>query len=159
MKTDTLTSAYMDIRGKLHRMATRLLSDDEEAKDAVQDAFEKLWTNDEIQSGDEARNKLVRVLHNACIDRLRGRHTVSLEAVGAVGERSYEAPYEDMAQYERLILRGLTDLQLRIYGMITHDCMEYGEVAGVLGMKVEAVRMNMSRARRRISENLKAIER
>lgn len=159
MKKDVLTSAFLDIRGKLHRIAVRLLHDDEDAKDAIQDTFEKLWSRDEIKSNDEARNKLVHVLHNTCIDRLRTQHTVSLESADSAIDSGYEMPVEDMTRYESLILGGLTELQRRIYMMVTHDCLEYDEIAGRLGMKVEAVRMNMSRARKRISENIKAIER
>ncbi len=157
MKKDVLTSAFIDIRSKMHRMAMRLLHDDEDAKDAVQDTFEKLWSKDVIKSDDEARNKLVHVLRNTCIDRLRAQRTVPLE-VADTGS-SYEMPVEDMARYERLILSGLSDLQLRIYTMVTHECLEYDRIAELLHMSVEAVRMNMSRARRRISENIKNIDR
>lgn len=159
MKKDALTPAFLDIRGKLHRMAVRLLKDDEDARDAVQDTFEKLWTKSEIKSDDEARNKLVHVLRNTCIDRLRTQHTVSIDSDNSLNEQGYETPYEDMVRYEQYLLKGLTDLQKRIYGMITHDCMEYEEIANALGISVEAVRMNMSRTRKRISENIKAIER
>ena len=159
MKKDVLTSSFLDIRSKLHRIAMRLLQNDEDARDAVQDTFEKLWTKSEIKSDDEARNKLVHVLRNTCIDRLRTQHTISIDSDNSLNERGYETPYEDIERYEQYILKGLTELQKRIYGMITHDCMEYEEIANVLGISVEAVRMNMSRARKRISENIKAIER
>lgn len=159
MKKDALTTAFLDIRGKLHRMAVRLLKDDEDARDAVQDTFEKLWSKDEIESNEEARNKLVHVLRNTWIDRLRTNHSVPLESAEADFEGRYEMPTEDMERYERLIVKGLTDVQIKIYNLITHDCLEYEEVAKKLNMSVEAVRMNMSRARKRIRENVKMIDR
>ncbi|MCM1071594.1 MAG: RNA polymerase sigma factor [Bacteroides sp.] len=159
MKKDVLTTSFLDIRGKLHRMAMRLLQNDEDARDAVQDTFEKLWSKDEIESNAEARNKLTRVLRNTCIDRLRTTHTVPLESVETEFDRGYETPTEDMERYERLIVNGLTETQTRIYNLITHDCLEYEEVAKQLNMSVEAVRMNMSRARKRIRENIKKIDR
>jgi len=159
MKKDVLTSAFLNIRGKMHRIAMRLLRDDEEARDAIQDTFEKLWSKDKIESDDEARNKLVHVLHNTCIDRLRVRHTVPLDSVDSDIDSGFEISVEDMSRYELLITDGLTGLQRRIYMMVTHECLEYEEISGVLEMSVEAVRMNMSRARKRISENLKNIDR
>lgn len=159
MKKDVLTSSFLDIRSKLHRIAMRLLQNDEDAKDAVQDTFEKLWSKDEIESDAEARNKLVHVLRNTCIDRLRTNHSVTLESAEADFEGGYETSTEDMERYERLIVKGLTDSQMRIYNLITHDCLEYEEVARKLDMSVEAVRMNMSRARKRIRENVKMIDR
>lgn len=159
MKKDVLTSSFLDIRSKLHRIAMRLLQNDEDAKDAVQDTFEKLWSKDEIESNAEARNKLVHVLRNTCIDRLRTNHTVPLETVDTEYGNYCETPTEDMERYERLIVGGLTDVQMHIYTLITHDCLEYEEVAAKLNMTVEAVRMNMSRARKRIRENIKMIDR
>lgn len=159
MKKDVLTTSFLDIRSKLHRMAVRLLQNDEDARDAVQDTFEKLWSKDEIESDAEARNKLTRVLRNTCIDRLRTTHTVPLESVETEFDSGYETPTEDMARYERLIVKGLTETQMRIYNLIAHDCLEYEEVAKRLYMSVEAVRMNMSRARKRIRENIKMIDR
>lgn len=159
MKTDELTSAFLAIRSKLHRMAVRLLLNDEDAKDAMQDTFVKLWSKDKIQSDEEARNKLVRVLHNTCIDRLRANRSVPLESAPPDAAGIYETPVEDMAKYERLIITGLTDVQRQIYAMVTRDCLSYDEISDRMNMSVEAVRMNMSRARKKIRENIKAIDR
>ncbi len=143
----------------MHHIAIRLLHDDEDAKDAVQDTFVKLWTKTEIESNAEARNKLLHVLRNTCIDRIKTRHTVPLDAVTPEDDTGVEAATEDMGRYEQLITRGLTELQMQIYNLIAHECLEYQEVAERLGMTVEAVRMNMSRARKRIRENIKIIDR
>lgn len=154
-----MTSSFLDIRGKLHRIAMGYLQNDEDAKDAMQDTFERLWSKRKAESGSEARNKLVRVLRNTCIDRLRAGRAVSLENLDSGAGGGYEIPTEDMQRYERLIVSGLTATQLRVYTLIAHDCLEYEEVARRLNMSVEAVRMNMSRARRRIRENIKLIDR
>ncbi len=159
MKKEVLTSTFLDIRSKMHRIALRLLHDDEEAKDAVQDTFERVWSRTEVNSDEEARNKLVHVLRNTCIDNLRGRHTVVMDSAEIERSESYEMPTEDIAEYERLILTGLSDLQRRIYDMVTHECLEYDEISRRTGTSVEAVRMNMSRARKRIRENIKKLDR
>lgn len=158
MKKDVLTSSFLDIRSKMHRIAMRLLHNDEDAKDAVQDTFEKLWSKIKIKSDEEARYKLVHILRNTCIDRLRGKHTIQMDVSEMESAGSYEIPIENLAEYERLILIGLTDLQRKIYVLVTHDCLEYEEVATQLNMTVESVRMNMSRLRRRIAENIKKID-
>lgn len=159
MKKDVLTSAFIDIRAKMHRIAVKHLLNDEDARDALQDTFEKLWSKSYIESDEEARNKLVRVLHNTCIDRLRNQRTVALDAVKSEVDRGYEPPIEDMAKYESLITSGLTPMQMQIYNMITHDCLEYDEIAARMGISVEAVRMNMCRVRKKIKETIKIIDR
>ncbi len=156
MKSDVLTSALVALRAKLHAVAMRLLRDDEDARDAVQDTFVKLWQAQPPASDNEARNKLAHALRNVCIDRLRTRSTRPMvpldDDVGQV------VPAEDISDYERQILSGVTDAQRRIYAMVTHDCLEYDEIAQRLGMTVDAVRMTMSRARKKIRENIKALE-
>lgn len=159
MKKDVLTSAFLGIRNNLHRIAMKLLQNDEEAKDALQDTFLRLWSKGEIETDNEARYKLIHILHNTCIDRLRSRHTISLEQVAKEIDNGYETPIEDLAKYEQLIISGLTEIQRQIYVMITKECMEYEEISRQLGVTVDSVRMNMSRARKRIRENIKLIDR
>ncbi len=159
MKKDVLTSTFLDIRSKMHRIAMRLLHDEEDARDAIQDTFEKLWSKNEINSDAEARNKLVHVLRNTCIDHLRCKHTVQMDESNIATLESCQIPTENLAEYERLILTGLTDMQKKIFNMVTYECMEYEEISKFMGISVEAVRMNVSRARKRIRENIKILDR
>ncbi|MDE5842287.1 MAG: sigma-70 family RNA polymerase sigma factor, partial [Muribaculaceae bacterium] len=43
MKKDNLTYSFVALRSKLHQSALTLLKNDEDAKDALQDAFFNLW--------------------------------------------------------------------------------------------------------------------
>ena len=131
MKTDNLTSSFMALRGKLHRSAMGFLRNDEDACDALQDTFFRLWRKALVHSRD-----------------------CEVESLSIEPDSG-----EDMEKFERLLTSGLTEMQLRIYRMVTHDGEEYEAVASVLGMTPEAVRMNMSRARRKIRENYKALTR
>lgn len=157
MKTDNLTSSFLALRDKLHRSALGFLKNDEDARDALQDTYFSLWRNGGAETDSEARNKLFAVLRNVCIDRLRKPHTVPLDETDS--ERLEVAPdsFEDIEKFESLLTVGLTDIQRRIYSLVTHDCMEYDAIAEALGMSVEAVRMNMSRARKKIRDNYKLL--
>ncbi|MDE7153308.1 MAG: sigma-70 family RNA polymerase sigma factor [Muribaculaceae bacterium] len=158
MKTDNLTSSFLALRDKLHRSALGFLKNDEDAKDAMQDTFLNLWRNGGAESEPEARNKLFAVLRNVCIDRLRKPKTLSLdESYNKILEVRPDS-YEDMEIFESLVTSGLTDTQRLIYHYAVNDGMEYEEIAQTLNMGVEAVRMNMSRARKRMRENLKHLD-
>lgn len=149
----------MALRDKLHRSALGFLKNDEDARDALQDTFFNLWKGGEMATESEARNKLFAVLRNICIDRLRKPRTLPLDDVdGSLTDRVEES-WEDLQRYESLLTSGLTDIQRRVYSLITHDGMEYDAIADVLGMSVEAVRMNMSRARKKIRDNYKKLNR
>ena len=158
MKTDNLTSSFLALRDKLHRSALGFLKNDEDARDAVQDTFFNLWRNGGTETEAEARNKLFVVLRNICIDRLRKPKTLHLEDADRETIAVEASPAEDMRKYEALLTTGLTDIQRRIYSLVTHDGIEYDAIAETIGMSVEAVRMNMSRARKKIRDNYKQLD-
>lgn len=158
MKLDTLTSSFLALRDKLHRSAMDFLKNDEDAKDAIQDTFFNLWRNGDVETKSEARNKLFAVLRNVCIDRLRKPQTIQLEEIDTNSLETNPVQFEDIENFEALIISGLTDIQKHIYTLVTHEGMEYEEIAEALNMSVEAVRMNMSRARRKIRDNYKRLE-
>lgn len=159
MKTDSLTYSFMALREKLHQSALRFLRDDEEAKDALQDTFFRLWKTGPPVTESEARNKLFTVLKNICIDKLRKRPMFQLNDSETGGIAVMPDDIEDIDRLERLISAGLTDIQRQIYDLVVHEGVEYDEIAIKLGMTVEAVRMNMSRARKKIRENYQKLNR
>lgn len=159
MKTDNLTSSFLALRDKLHRSALGFLKNDEDARDALQDTFFNLWRDGGAETETEARNKLFAVLRNICIDRLRKPKTYPLGETDTDSLEIKAFSFEDMDKYESLLTTGLTDIQRHIYSLVTHDGMEYDAIAETLGMSVEAVRMNMSRARKKIRDNYKQLDR
>lgn len=159
MKTDNLTSSFLALRDKLHRSALGFLKNDEDARDAIQDTFFNLWRDGGAETETEARNKLFAVLRNICINRLRKPKTYPLDETDTDSLEVKAFSFEDMDKYESLLTSGLTDIQRHIYSLVTHDGMEYDAIAETLGMSVEAVRMNMSRARKKIRDNYKQLDR
>lgn len=159
MKTDNLTSSFLALRDKLHRSALGFLKNDEDARDALQDTFFNLWRDGGAETETEARNKLFAVLRNICIDRLRKPKTYPLDETDTDSLEVKAFSFEDMDKYESLLTTGLTDIQRHIYALVTHDGMEYDAIAETLEMSVEAVRMNMSRARKKIRDNYKQLDR
>lgn len=149
----------MALRDKLHRSALGFLKNDEDARDALQDTFFNLWRDGGAETETEARNKLFAVLRNICIDRLRKPKTYPLDETDTDSLEVKAFSFEDMDKYESLLTTGLTDIQRHIYSLVTHDGMEYDAIAETLGMSVEAVRMNMSRARKKIRDNYKQLDR
>lgn len=158
MKTDNLTYPFLALRNKLHRSAMAFLKNDEDAKEAIQDTFLNLWRNGEVETEPEARNKVFAVLRNICIDRLRKSRTSPLDESDIEKLEVQPDSFEDMVRYESLLTSGLTDVQRRIYSLVIHKGIEYDEIAEILQMSVEAVRMNMSRARKKIRDNYKQLE-
>jgi len=152
-----LTSSFLGLRDKLHHIALKYLGSDEDAKDALQDTWLKLRSKGEVETTIEARNKLVTVLRNVCIDHLRKAREIPIDVT--VDIQAYRMDEEDIGNLELLLQEGLTPLQKEIFNLVTHDGFDYDEIAKQLSMSVEAVRMNMSRTRKKIRENYKRLNR
>lgn len=159
MKQDILTSSFMDLRDKLHRIALRYLQNDEDAKDVLQDTWLRLKTKDGVSDSDEAKNKFVRVLRNVCIDRLRKMNMQAIDEVRTPVSLQYEMEDDDIRTLEEQLQEGLTPLQRKIFNLVTQEGLDYEQIAVELSMSVEAVRMNMSRTRRKIRETYNKLNR
>lgn len=157
MEIDLLTSSFLGLRDKLHHIALKYLGSDEDAKDALQDTWLKLRSKGEVETTIEARNKLVTVLRNVCIDHLRKAREIPIDTTVEI--QAYRMDEEDIGNLEQLLQEGLTPLQKEIFNLVTHEGFDYDEIAKQLSMSVEAVRMNMSRTRKKIRENYKQLNR
>lgn len=152
MEQDILTSSFMDLRDKLHHIAFIYLQNDEDAKDVLQETWLKIRLKNHVSNSDEARNKLIRVLRNVCIDKLRKINMQSIDEIKTPILLQYEMEIEDIKVLEEQLQEGLTPLQQQIFNLVTHEGYDYEQIAATLSMSVEAVRMNMSRIRKKIRE-------
>ena len=131
---------------------------DDDAQDALQDTWLKLSDKGDVETSQEARNKLVTVLRNICIDQLRKKRTVSIDTINSNDMPQCSMETEDIELLEHLLQQQLTPLQRQIFNLVTHEGCDYQQIAKRLSMTVEAVRMNMSRTRKKIRETLKKLD-
>ena len=145
-------SSFIGLRDKLHHIALNYLESDEDAKDALQDTWLKLRNRGDVETTSEARNKLVTVLRHVCIDRLRKAKPIPIDTISVRELNGYSMEEEDLKRLETLLQKGLTPQQREIFNLVTHEGMEYEQIAEKLSMTVEAARMNMSRIRKKMRE-------
>ncbi len=145
----------------IYAVARRMLGDEAEAEDIVQEVFLRLWKNAGKFDPEKARLStwLHRVTSNLCIDRLRGRRTEQLD-------EKYEASYmgdqdtnlQNKALTKRLqeVMMGLPERQrlaLVLFHFEGHSMKETGDI---LEISVEAVESLLARGRRTMKQKLKA---
>jgi RNA polymerase sigma-70 factor (ECF subfamily) len=145
-----------------YRVAHRLLGNEADALDAVQDGFIKALTHlSGFQGRSTFKTWLLRVVSNAALDlgRQRGRReTVSLESA-ADRERLDPLTFENPAGgLERADLRGLLDralaqlpeAQRRTFVLHADAELSYREVAEVLGISIGTVMSRLYYARQKL---------
>jgi len=159
-KTDVLP-----ISNKLLRFALQILQNEEEAKDVLQDVFLKLWQKrDELEKVENLEAFAIRMIRNRCLDVIRSRRTVSLEVVKKnrlPDQESSEANLLETADSVSLVKRiiaRLPDLQRIVIQLRDIEQLEYEEIAEATEMNVNAIRVNLSRARKKVRDEILKIQ-
>lgn len=157
MASDILTSTFMRLRERLKANARRLLSDDSEADDALQDAFCRLWKHRErIVSDSQAEGLSVIAVRNTCIDALRRRQD-SLPVDQAEAELSDNDDSDSLRDelyqsVKKIIDHRLSERERSVITMRDTMGMEFSDIADELGITENNARMILSRARRAVRE-------
>ena len=157
MSDKTLTTVFTRLRRKFLNMAMAILPNEDDAADALQDAFCKLWPRRDTINDETKAEALTGVtLRNICIDRTRKRSlpTVPLneEHDTVDSETTYKEREERYNSVKAIIDNELTKLQRRIIELKEIEGVEIVEISRQLQMTESAVRMNLSRARNKIRE-------
>ncbi len=161
MSNDNLIlSTWQRLRSRLGVMATRITGSDEQAQDALQDAFVSLWTHRERLHGTPAAIEGVSVVtvRNASITatrRERVRRTQRIDDLPvqpATPAADGAHPEQLLAQVREIMANELTQQQRAIVQMHELQGLTTSEIAQELGMQPGAVRAQLSRTRKRIRE-------
>jgi RNA polymerase sigma-70 factor, ECF subfamily len=140
----------------LRRYACTLLRDEDEAKDAVQSIFLKLWEKaDEIDNNQSVKSYLYTSVYNHCLNIKR--HQKVKDRHAASGKEPTYTMEDSLSQKEdrRRILAFLESLPPRcrkIFVMSRLDEKKYAEIASELGISVKTVEAQMGKALKRIHE-------
>jgi RNA polymerase sigma-70 factor (ECF subfamily) len=139
-------------------LARYLLKDPTEAEDACQEAFVKLWHNQDRVDPDKIRPWLMRVTRNLCLDRLRRRHPTE-EWQEWQKPDDGPGPMQELQQHElgewlKHSINGLTEPYRSLVVLRDVHQHSYEEVASVLELSLTQVKVYLHRARKQLREQL-----
>lgn len=155
MSEETLVSTFTILRRRLRSIAMHLMPHSDDAEDALQEAFCRLWQRrDTINSIKDAEALAATTLRNISIDQYRKRkiETVPIDEQHDTQEDDDESKEELLNEIETIISQELTPLQKDILQRKEYNGESTEEIAISLGMQETAVRMQLSRARKKIRE-------
>lgn len=159
MNEEPLIMTFIKLRKGFLRLASRILPNEEDANDALQDAFCKLWTRrDQIHSSQEAEALAVTTIRNLCIDQVRKEKMQVVELDAERDSKPTETIEERIEkeelflEVEEMINRQLSPVQQLILRKKEYEEESIEEIAKELNMQQAAVRMQLSRARKTIRE-------
>ena len=159
MNEEFLVTTFTEMRKGFLRLASRFLPNEEDASDALQDAFCRLWPKrNQIHSSQEAEALAVTTIRNLCIDQIRKEKMDVVELDAERDSKPSETIEERLAkeelfqEVEEIINRQLSPIQRQILREKEYEGKSIEEIADGLQMQPTAVRMQLSRARKTIRE-------
>ena len=166
MKKVSFRNDILPLKNILYRLALRITCNNAEAEDIVQDTLMKVWNRrerwDEI---DSIEAFCMTICRNLALDRMRkmDNHNGSLEDNLRETPSATRNPYEEMNQKDRIqLVRRLVDslpekqrtcMQLRDF-----EGKSYKEVAEILQISEDQVKVNIFRARQTIKQRFKELD-
>ncbi len=155
------------IRHKLYRFALRITGNVQEAEDVVQEVLERVWKTPEDKSG-EIQNWeawCMTLTRNRSVDRYHHqnqRRTTPLDAGlshHAVGhDPARSAELRDLAAQVRRLMAQLPEKQRLVMHLRDIEELPYEEIAQVLDISLDQVKVNLHRARKTIRQHLLATD-
>ena len=158
MELETFKIAVLPLREKLINFSLRMMQERADAEDIVQEALLKLWYIREKLDGYHSVEALaMQVTKNLTLDKLRARRPEGIDIDTLSIDSGARTPAEQLEQKDaaariRWLISQLPTVQQTIIRMKDVDGYEIAEIAEITGSQVEAVRSNLSRARKRIRE-------
>ena len=158
MSKDILTTVFTSLRKNFLKQAQRILASEEDAEDVVQDAFCKLWRSDyTLKTTNEAEALARTTIRNLSLDELRKqevRPQFSLDTErDTVLQRSALEEIEIRERFEQvetIIEAELSPSERRVMHLKEYEGQSVEEIARIMDLSEAAVRMKLSRARKRI---------
>ena len=150
---------YLPLTDGLYRVAFFVLESEQDAKDAVQDLFIKLWdSRDTLDNVHNPMGYSIRLLKNMCIDRIRkeSRHARADLSDEIASDDTADGPQAVKEQAERLMraVRKLPERKREVLDMKLLHGMSNEQISKETGMSNLAVRVMISRARTKLREAL-----
>jgi len=160
MNLDDFKKQVIPLKNKLFRFANRLLENREEAEDMVQEAFIKLWNRrDKLDEYRSVEALAMVTTRNLCLDKLK-RKKITIEKIENLKDEMTNSQQDQKTDLSNIvhkihqIIQTLPEQQRSIIQLRDIEGYDFEEIAELLDMNENAVRVSLSRARKKIRESL-----
>ena len=152
---NTFINEFLPLKDCLYRAAYHLMGSAEEAEDAVQDLYVKLWTGRESLPGIvNPKGYCLTLLRNSCLDRLRSKRLSGRSSIESV-ELGQQGGTDELHERERMeaVLKTIETLPQReqtVLKLKVLDDLSYKEIQERTGLPYLTLRVLLSTARKKL---------
>ena len=160
MNQSDFLKVVLPFKDKVFRLAKRLLVSTEEAEDATQELFFKLWRNKEkLAEYKNVEAFAMTMTKNYCYDRLKSKQASNLTLVHSNYKEKdtsldKKVEYRDSVNQVHRLIEKLPEKQKLIIQFRDVEQYDFDEICKMMDMKPTAIRVALSRARKTIRQEL-----
>lgn len=161
MTSQEFKSIYLPLDTKLYRVAFYILESEDDAKDAVQDLYVKLWNSrDMLDTVLNPQAYAQSALRNICIDKIRSAEVRNAESVEEKYDLADSADIDkEIIDKEKLkmamtLIDALPEKQREVIYLRIFEEMEYDEIAERTGLSQTNLRVLLCMARQTIKRKI-----
>ena len=129
------------------RFIVKNIRHEEDAKDIVQTAFEKLWRNRETVNSEKSKSFLFTVAYNQMIDHIRKIKRITLKDEFSADIKTYSEPVSNLKKSLQDALNTLNETQKSLVLLKDYEGYSYEEIGQITGLNESQVKVYLHRAR------------
>lgn len=156
MTHETFKETVFILKDEMYRFAKRFVVSNDEAEDVVQDLMMKFWQKkDELQQFGNLKSYALKSVKNECLNRLK-HHEVKSGFANLQVHRSelYQMEVNNLKEHIINYINELPEKQKMVIHLKDVEEYEVSEIAEILEMEENAVRVNLMRARQKVKEQI-----
>jgi RNA polymerase sigma factor (sigma-70 family) len=141
----------------MYRFALSMSKDEDVAKDAVQDAFVKLWERKENVDPSKVKSYLFTTVHHKIIDGFR-RDSKHQDIDKTVILESTSQKTHDLQEILHEALKTLSEIQRSVILLLDYECYNSEEIAEITQLSLSQVKVYIFRGRQKLKEYIGSME-
>jgi RNA polymerase sigma factor (sigma-70 family) len=142
----------------VYRFILKNLRHEEDARDVVQGAFEKMWVSRETVDNERCKSFLFTVAYHQMIDHIRKNKRISLREEFNENARGTVDPKLDTKRILNEALSKLSDLQRSLVMLKDYEGYSYEEIGKITELNESQVKVYLHRARLQLREYIVRVE-
>ncbi|MCA6069240.1 sigma-70 family RNA polymerase sigma factor [Chryseobacterium sp. RG1] len=156
MTQQTFKDTVFILKDEMYRFAKRFVMSSDEAEDVVQDVMIRFWQKkDELGQFGNLKSYALKAVRNECLNRLK-HHDVKLGFADMQLHRSelYSMEVNNLKEHIIGFINQLPEKQKMVIHFKDVEEYEISEIAEMMEMEENAVRVNLMRARQKVKEQI-----
>ena len=142
----------------VYRFIYKNLRHEEDARDVVQTAFEKMWRNRDEIDALKCKSYLFTVAYHQMIDHIRKVKRIQLKEEFSADVRVQDKPANNLKKILEVALARLSETQRSLVLLKDYEGYSYDEIGQIMGLSASQVKVYLHRARVQLKEYLVKIE-